>query len=329
MNGSTENDVLLDVKSLTVSRRTENGKRVLVDRVSFSVSRGETVVLAGESGSGKTLTALALLRLLDPGEGWTANGSVDYEGINIYGLSGSELSRIRGHKMAMIFQEPANALNPVMSCGNQAMEVIRRHFSATADEARSHVRRLLEQLRFDDPDRVFRSYPHELSGGMRQRVMIAMALAGEPSVIIADEPSGMLDPENRDLASRILRIYTAERRAGLLLITHDLTMPEPPDTILIMYASRLAEWGDANKIMRSPKHPYTQKLLSLGKSEMEVRMSVIPGNMLSPDRYFEGCHFSERCDYAMPICRQKQPEFKSAGGRHYAACWLNCNKNLS
>lgn len=323
MKRSPDNEFLLDIQSLTVCRKTENGNLTLVDQLSFSVSRGETVVLAGESGSGKTLTALALMRLLSSVEGWAVNGSVHLEGKNIYGMSGRELSRIRGRKMAMIFQEPGNALNPVMSCGNQVMEVFRSHFQIAASEARSRVIGLLERLRFDDPERVFRSYPHELSGGMRQRIMIAMALAGEPSLIIADEPSGMLDPENREIAAGILRSYSGERNAGLLMITHDLSMPELPDSIMVMYASRLVEWGDANKIMRSPMHPYTQKLMSLGMSVNEKRMPVIPGNMLSPDRYFEGCHFSERCDFAMPVCRQKQPEFKTAGDRHYSACWLN------
>ncbi len=325
MQTGTENDGMLAVQDLTVRRPAEQRLLTLVEGVSFTVREGEWIGLAGESGSGKTLTALAVMGLLTPDEGWAVSGRIRFRGTDLSRLSGEAWKRIRGRKMAMIFQDPMNALNPVMSCGWQIAEVYRNHFSFTRSEARLASLRLLKELEFGQPSRAFSAYPHELSGGMRQRILTAMAIAGEPALIIADEPTSMLDPENERINLRLIRDHAGKNASGLILITHDLTQLAGADRIIVMYAARIVETGTPQDIQSSPQHPYTVKLLELSGRPVNGRLPTIPGTIPVPEQYQEGCRFSGRCVHAMGICAEGIPPLKEISPGHYSACWLNKN----
>ncbi len=307
---------LLEVKSLNLSIQSEGDVIPVVDDVSFSVSSSETVALAGESGCGKSLTALSIIRLNDY-VSIRENGTIVFEGKDVTQLSAGELYKYRGGEVAMIFQEPMTALNPVMRCGKQIQEVLDLHSSGNGEK--SQVIELLKRVRMPNPSDTYKSYPHELSGGMRQRVLIAMALAGSPKLMIADEPTTALDVTVQSQIIKLLSDLQEESGMGILFISHDLTTVESiAHRLLIMYAGQIVEEGAAEDILKNPKHPYTKALLSCAPSlaAKKDNLSTIPGSVPQPGEYPSGCRFHPRCTIAKSTCSELSPELKIIEGRN-------------
>ena len=286
-----------------------------MDDVSFSVFSGETVALVGESGCGKSLTALAVMRLNDSSS-IRESGTIEFEGKDVTQLTGRELHSYRGGEAAMIFQEPMTALNPVIRCGAQIKEVLTPH--GIGNDEKSRVFKLLERVKMPNPAETYKSYPHELSGGMRQRVLIAIALAGIPKLLIADEPTTALDVTVQGQIIELLSELQQESGMGILFITHDLTIVESiADRLLIMYAGQIVEEGRAGDVLTNPKHPYTQALLSCAPSLSEKKdiLSTIPGSVPQPGDYPSGCRFHPRCTLAEISCSQEEPILQKIEGR--------------
>ena len=278
-----------------------------MDDVSFFVSSGETVALVGGSGCGKSLTALAAMRLNDRSS-IRESGTIEFEGKDITQLAAKELHAYRGFDVAIIFQEPMTALNPVIRCGAQIKEVLDQHDIGSGEK--SEVIDLLKRVKMPNPAETYKSYPHELSGGMRQRVLIAMALAGSPKLLIADEPTTALDVTVQGQIIELLSDLQHESGMGILFITHDLTIVESiADRLLIMYAGQILEEGRAGDVLNNPKHPYTQALLSCAPSIAEKKdiLSTIPGSVPQPGDYPSGCRFHPRCTLAEYSCSQEEP----------------------
>jgi oligopeptide/dipeptide ABC transporter ATP-binding protein len=304
-----------------VSFPTRRGPARAVDGVSFSLARGQVLGLVGESGSGKTVTALSILRLLDPRA--QVAGRVRYLGEDLLTLPEREMCRRRGGKLAMIFQEPATSLNPVHRVGTQIAESIRLHRSLSRRSIRDEVHRLLSETQIPEPARRARQFPDELSGGMKQRVMIAMALAGKPDVLIADEPTTALDVTVQAEILRLLGRLRRDRGLAILLITHDLgVVSELADEVAVMYAGRIVEQGPATRLLTEPVHPYTQGLLrSLPRLDSTEPARAIDGVVPPPHAWPAGCRFRDRCPSATDRCAQDPPNVLLPGGRQ-ASCWL-------
>ncbi len=286
-----------------------------MDDVSFFVSSGETVALVGESGCGKSLTALAAMRLNDRSS-IRESGTIEFEGKDITLLAAKELHAYRGFDVAIIFQEPMTALNPVIRCGAQIKEVLDQHDIGSGEK--SEVIDLLKHVKMPNPAETYKSYPHELSGGMRQRILIAMALAGSPKLLIADEPTTALDVTVQGQIIELLSDLQHESGMGILFITHDLTIVESiADRLLIMYAGQILEEGRAGDVLNNPKHPYTQALLSCVPSiaEKKDKLSTIPGSVPQPGAYPTGCRFHPRCDLVESVCSQDEPILQNIEGR--------------
>lgn len=311
---------LLSVSGLTV----DIGPARVVDGVSFEVSAGETYALLGESGCGKSMTALALMRLLPDG-GQLASGAVHLGDTDVRALPEREMRRVRGGRMAMIFQEPMLALNPVMKVGDQIIEALALHRTLTAQAAREAARVLLDAVGVPDPVRRLDSYPFELSGGLRQRMMIAMALAGEPALLIADEPTTALDVTIQAQVLDVLRQAKASRGMGMLLITHDLgVVAENADRVGVMYAGELVEEGARADFFARPRHPYSRMLFeALPRPGEHGQLVTIPGQVPRPDEPVVGCRFAPRCPHAQERCRTESPDWQSLDGQrvrcHYAS----------
>lgn len=309
---------LLEVNGLRVYFHTIQGSVKAVDGVSFSVERGEAIGLAGESGCGKTTTALALMKLV-PRPGRIESGQVSLNGENILEKKENEMRRIRWKQISMVFQGALNAFNPVQRIGSQIVEAILTHDDVPREEAWARTRQLLKDLGID-PDMV-RSYPHELSGGMKQRAMIAMALCCNPDVLIADEPTTALDVIVQAQVLKLMR--KVQSQVAMILISHDLSaIAEVCDRVAIMYAGKLVEYGTIKDIFHSPAHPYTRGLLAAfpNISGRRERLHAIPGNppdLLSPP---SACHFHPRCPYVQEICRVKDPPLIQVSPGHYALC---------
>ena len=291
------------------------GTRV-IDGVSFSVSAGETYALLGESGCGKSMTALSLMRLLPDG-GRIAAGTVTLAGTDVRALPEHEMRSVRGGRMAMIFQEPMLALNPVMKVGDQIVEALVLHRGLTGQPAQDAARALLEAVGVPDPVRRLDSYPFELSGGLRQRMMIAMALAGEPELLIADEPTTALDVTIQAQVLDVLRRLKAGRGMGMLLITHDLgVVAENADRVGVMYAGELLEEGSRADFFRAPQHPYSRMLFeALPRPGEGGRLATIPGQVPRLADTLHGCRFAPRCPHAAPRCRQESPGWQTLGAQ--------------
>jgi peptide/nickel transport system ATP-binding protein len=320
---------LLDVRDLAVEFRGRGGTVRAVDGVSFTVGPGETLAIVGESGCGKSVTALSILRLLDEPAGRIAGGSVVFEGRDLASLSEREMRRIRGRQISMIFQEPMTSLNPVIDIGGQIGETLRLHLRLGAAEARERALDMLRLVQIPEPERRLVQYPHELSGGMRQRVMIAMALACDPKLLIADEPTTALDVT---IQAQILDIVRAlSRRLGMatILITHDLgVVAEMAERVLVMYAGRKVEEAPVRLLLRTPRHPYTAGLLGavpkLGSSVSGApvpKLAEIKGTVPSLREPIIGCAFAPRCVLADDRCRREAPALDQVGDGHLAACW--------
>jgi oligopeptide/dipeptide ABC transporter ATP-binding protein len=316
---------LLEVDRLQTVFHTDEGEIVAVDEVSFQIKPGETIGVVGESGSGKSVTSLSVIRLLGA-KGRIAKGEIRFDGIDLAKLSEAELRRIRGREIAMVFQEPMSSLNPVLTIGDQIVEAIRRHTSLSRKEANRHAIDMLWKVGIPRAEAVMNVYPHTLSGGMRQRVMIAIALSCTPRLLIADEPTTALDVTIQAQILELMKRIRDDSGAAIMLITHDLgVVAEMADKVVVMYAGQIVEEADVFTLFREPLHPYTQGLLhSLPRLEEDVgeeRLYAIPGAVPSPERMPQGCRFHPRCAAATERCRREQPQLEPIGPHHQVRCW--------
>jgi oligopeptide/dipeptide ABC transporter ATP-binding protein len=297
-----------------------------VDGVDFVIPRGGTVGLVGESGCGKSVTAHSIMRLIDIPPGEIAAGEIWFDGVDLLKLPNDKMRHVRGGEIAMVFQEPMTSLNPVFTIGNQITEAIRLHNKVTGKEA---VERAIESLRLvgvSAPERRVKQYPHELSGGMRQRAMIAMALSCNPKLLIADEPTTALDVTIQAQILELIKELQARTGTALLLITHDLAVvAETVQTIAVMYAGRIVETGTVDQVLLNPQHPYTQGLLSSipGVKKRGEALSVITGVVPNPFRLPPGCKFQPRCPYAWERCSEAEPSLLTAGSGATSRCFLH------
>jgi oligopeptide/dipeptide ABC transporter ATP-binding protein len=313
---------VLEVQDLAVSFPQEGGRACVVDGIQLEIGSGEVVALVGESGCGKSMTALAILRLV-PRPGRVERGSIRLEGRDLLSLPVAQMRALRGGHAAMIFQEPMTSLNPVMNAGSQVVEAIRLHERVSASGAKRRALELFEQVGIPDPDARFDAYPHQLSGGMKQRVMIAMALAMRPRLLIADEPTTALDVTIQAQILDLMRQLRAELGTAILLITHDLgVVNELADRVSVMYAGRLAEEGEREEILGAPRHPYTQGLLRSmpARARHEERLAEIPGIVPSVGEWPSGCRFRTRCERAFALCAEADPGPVRLGASQTAFC---------
>ena len=315
--------MLLAVQNLATSFKTSNGEVRAVDGVSLAVERGRTLGIVGESGCGKSVLSLSVMRLLaHPGR--VVGGQVLLEGRDLLPLSARAMRDVRGREVAMIFQEPMTSLNPVHTVGFQITEALRAHDAASSDNAlRSAAIAALERVRIPDAPRAMAKFPHQLSGGMRQRVMIAMALACKPKLLIADEPTTALDVTVQAQILDLLRDLQAETGMGIILITHDLgVIAEMADVVAVMYAGRVVERASARDLFEDPQHPYTLGLLgSIPRLDLDrERLTAIEGSVPPPFAWPRGCRFAPRCPFAEAACEVAPPLLREVAAGHQAAC---------
>jgi peptide/nickel transport system ATP-binding protein len=319
---------VLDVKGLQTVFFTNSGLFKAVDDVSFSVRRGETLAIVGESGCGKSVTALSIMRLVPDPPGRIVGGSISLEGTDLRSLDESEIRAIRGNRISMIFQEPMTSLNPVMRIGDQITEAVRLHRPMTRKEAWDQAVEMLRLVRIPVPERRALEYPHQLSGGMRQRAMIAMALACRPALLIADEPTTALDVTIQAQILALILELQKELGMALVLITHDLgVVAQTAQRVIVMYAGKKVEEADVETLFADPRHPYTRGLMasipavpSLSTNS-DARLVEIPGMVPSLTKLPKGCAFAPRCKLAIARCREEYPPLQSWGNDHLAACW--------
>lgn len=317
---------LLQINNLNTSFFTHAGEVKAVSGVSFNLDVGEALGIVGESGSGKSVTSLSIMRLLPP-TGKVIDGSIIFEDFNLLELNEKDMQTIRGNDISMIFQDPMTSLNPVFTIGNQLMEPLIRHKSLSKKEAREKTIEMLNLVGIPSPEKRFNQYPHEFSGGMRQRVMIAMALSCEPKLLIADEPTTALDVTIQAQILELMKGLKEKIKTSIILITHDLgVVAEVCSRINVMYGGQLVETGTTHDIFYNPKHPYTWGLLKsipdINKGEEKQRLIPIEGqppDLLNPPI---GCPFYPRCEYAMKICKEKRPTNTEINENHKASCWL-------
>ena len=314
---------VLSLRDLVVEIPTRRGTVRPVDGVSFDIAAGEILGVVGESGAGKSMTGAAVIGLIDP-PGRIAGGSVTLKGERIDTLDARAMRRVRGRRIGMIFQDPLTSLNPLLSIGEQLSETILTHLPVSPAEARARAIRALEEVGIPAAARRIDSYPHEFSGGMRQRVVIALALAAEPDLVIADEPTTALDVSVQAQITALLKRLCRERGTAVMLITHDMgVIAETADRVAVLYAGRLAEIGAVEQVIARPRHPYTIGLMGSTPSAVGVgeRLRQIPGAMPRLDAIPPGCAFSPRCPQAMERCRREAPPPVATDGG-VAACWL-------
>ncbi len=315
---------LLEVAELSAAFDTEGGTVTVVDRVSFRVEAGETVGLVGESGCGKSVTALSIMGLLPKPAGRIVGGRIALGGEELTAASAERLREIRGNRVAMVFQEPMTALNPVQRIGRQLAETFELHGDAKPAEVRQRSLELLTRVGMPAPERRLSEYPHQLSGGMRQRVMIAMALAGKPDVLIADEPTTALDVTIQAQILELLRELQRDTGMAIVFITHDLgVIAELCSRVLVMYAGRIAEEAGAEALFDDPLHPYTQGLLaSIPRldDEPKTTLATIPGTVPAIDELPPGCRFANRCPHVQTLCAETAPPIERAAAERLVAC---------
>ena len=315
---------LLDVRNLTVTFPAATGEVAAVNDMSFTLQPGRTLCLVGESGCGKSMTALSLLRLV-PEPGRISAGSITFEGQNLLELDNDAMRSVRGHRIAMVFQEPMTSLNPVFRVGEQVAEALRLHLGMTKAGAIKRVIELFRLVGIPSPEQRVNDFPHQLSGGMRQRVMIAMALACEPRLLIADEPTTALDVTIQGQILHLLRQLATETGAAVLLITHDLgVVAETADDVAVMYAGRIVEQANVTQLFATPLHPYTQGLIHSAPQAhgRQNRLDAIPGTVPPLWALPEGCTFRDRCPHAFAKCSTPPPLMQQAQG-HGVRCWLH------
>jgi oligopeptide/dipeptide ABC transporter ATP-binding protein len=321
-----QSDIILSVKGLSTHFRTHGGVVKAVQDVSFEIARGRTFALVGESGCGKSATALSIMRLIPDPPGRIVAGQLDFKGSDLLALPDSHMRGIRGNQIAMIFQEPMTSLNPVFTVGNQIVEAIKLHQKKPAAAAWKEATTLLTRVGIPDAEQRIREYPHQLSGGMRQRVMIAMAISCKPSLLIADEPTTALDVTIQAQILDLLAELQKQERMSILLITHDLgVVAERADDLAVMYASRIAETGRTSVVLARALHPYTQGLLrSLPRMGVNTkRLSVIPGSVPDPRVFPSGCKFHPRCPIGCDDsrCQSAEPELREVIEGRKVSCW--------
>ena len=315
---------LLQVKNLKTYFYTEEGVMPSVDGLDFTLSQGETLAIVGESGCGKSVTSLSIMRLIQSPPGKIVDGEILYQGEDLLKKSAKEMRAIRGNEISMIFQEPMTSLNPVFPVGRQIMESFMIHQGLDKKAARGRTIDMIRMVGIPSPEKVVDEYPHELSGGMRQRIMIAMALACRPKILIADEPTTALDVTIQAQIMHLLRDLKDQTGTAIILITHDLgVVAQIAQNVLVMYAGQAVEYAPVRAIYKDPLHPYTRGLLeSIPKLHEEVEtLASIPGMVPAPNAYPAGCRFSPRCGHACSLCEQKAPPLiKLADGRR-VRCW--------
>src|SRR5579872_1943152 len=314
---------LLDVRDLRTYFHTDAGDAKAVDGVSFSIDPGKTLAVVGESGCGKTVTALSILQLVPRPPGEFVSGEIRLFGRDLLKLSQNELREVRGGQIAMIFQEPGTSLNPVFTVGTQIGEAIALHRKLPRSQIRDETLRSLKAVHVSDPERRIDQYPHEMSGGMKQRVMIAMALSCNPQLLIADEPTTAVDVTIQARILELLKSIQAERGMAILLITHDLgVVAELADDVVVMYAGKVIEKGPVQEVFDNPRHPYTLGLFaSLPRIDQKKdRLEAIEGSVPAATRFPGGCRFRERCRWAIEKC-QTEPPLETIGNEHLVACW--------
>ncbi len=315
---------LLEVRDLKTYFKTEGGLFRAVDGVSFQVRRGRTLGIVGESGCGKSVTSLSIMGLVPQPPGIKAGGEILFEGEDLLRKRPAELRRIRGSAISMIFQEPMTSLNPVFTVGDQIVEAITAHLSLGAAEARERAIAMLRRVRIPSPERRIDDYPHQMSGGMRQRVMIAMALACGPKLLIADEPTTALDVTIQAQILDLMRTLRDETGTSIILITHDLgVIAEIADEVVVMYAGKIVESAPVRHLFADPQHPYTIGLMgSIPKLDEErTRLASIEGTVPAPFALPEGCRFNPRCPFADDRCRREEPPLRALSEGHAVACW--------
>jgi peptide/nickel transport system ATP-binding protein len=316
---------LLDIQDLRTYFYTENGIVPSVDGVSFQLKKGETVAIVGESGCGKSVTSLSIMGLVGaPGK--VAGGEINFDGKDLVNASKKEMRRIRGNEIAMIFQEPLTSLNPVFTVGSQVAEAIRLHQKASKEEAKEKTIELLKIVGIPRPDKVYSSYPHSLSGGMRQRIMIAMALSCSPKLLIADEPTTALDVTIQAQILHLMKELSRKNDTAIMLITHDLgVVAEMVDRVIVMYAGQVVEQTDVFSLFKEPKHPYTKGLLNSTPRihELNEELASIEGTVPTPAEMPKGCRFHPRCPFAMEKCVTDEPQLEELREGHQVRCWLH------
>ena len=323
MSESTE-EYLLEIKDLRTYFNTDDGVAKAVDGVNYAIKPGETLGVVGESGCGKSVTAMSVMRLIPMPPGEIVGGEIRFQGRNLLDLSEAEMRKIRGNEISVIFQEPMTSLNPVFKVGQQIGEALILHQKLSKQEARQRTIELLEKVGIPDPSKRIDEYPHQMSGGMKQRVMIAMALACGPALLIADEPTTALDVTIQAQILDLLKDLQREEGMAILMITHDLgVIAESADHVVVMYAGKVVEYAPVEELFESPRHPYTiglfRSLPVVGEEKAELE--VIKGNVPNPLEFPTGCKFWPRCPHAAEKCRTEEPSLEEIGTEHTVSCW--------
>ncbi len=326
---NSKNRPLLEVRDLSIHFFTEEGVIRAVENVNFEIYSGEILGLVGESGCGKSVTGLSLLRLISIPPGRIVSGDILFDGKSLLPLEEKEMERVRGNDISMIFQEPMTSLNPVFTIGDQIMEAIILHQGSDKTEARKRAIKMLDRVKIPSPEKRIDSYPHQLSGGMRQRAMIAMALSCQPKLLIADEPTTALDVTIQAQVLQLLKEIQREMEMSVMLITHDLgVVSEIADRVAVMYAGRIMEYGPIDAIFSRLRHPYTKGLLdSIPQlKEKKKRLDAIPGQVPDPMNLPMGCKFHPRCYLVIEECKKEEPPLFQVNGDHFSRCirWKEC-----
>ncbi|PIC63881.1 peptide ABC transporter ATP-binding protein [Sporosarcina sp. P13] len=317
---------LLEIRNLDVSFRTQNDPLRIVHGLSLTLEQGETIGIVGESGSGKSVTSLAVMGLLPQPTGFISNGEILLDGRKISGLKEKEMRKLRGNEISMIFQEPMTSLNPVFTIGDQLSEPLKQHTKLSKKERKARIIEILKTVGIPRPEQIIHEYPHQLSGGMRQRIMISLAMLAEPKLLIADEPTTALDVTIQAQILDLIRRINKKKNTSVMLITHDLgVVAEICDKVAVMYAGEIVEYTDVRTLFDKPLHPYTQGLIASmpNMNERKGELHSIPGNVPRPTELPTGCHFSTRCTFAMDRCHKEAPPTISSGNNHTVSCWLH------
>ncbi|RCW48653.1 MULTISPECIES: ABC transporter ATP-binding protein [unclassified Halanaerobium] len=324
-NNLDENEILLEVKNLKTSFFTYEGEVKALEDVSFVVNKGETLGLVGETGSGKSVTALSIMKLIPDPPGKILSGEINFNGENLIKKTEKEMQDIRGNQISMIFQDPMNSLNPVFDVGTQIKQVIKKHQRKSSRMAKKIALEMFKKVGLPDPEHIMGKYPHELSGGMQQRVMIATALSCHPQLLIADEPTTALDVTIQAQILKLIKNLRDEMSSSMLLITHDLgVVARVCDRVAVMYAGNIVEYAPVKKLFKNPSHPYTEGLLKAipRRESRGEKLKIIKGkvpNLITPP---SGCRFHPRCEYKMDVCSSTIPPRKYIDENHYVKCHL-------
>ena len=324
------NSVLLDVKNLTVTFQSQEGPVKAVDNLDFQLHEGETLGIVGESGSGKSVTSLAIMGLIQDPPGKVSAEGIYYNNKNLLTIKEKDMRDRRGNQIVMIFQEPMTSLNPILSCGFQIAESLRLHRGLKKGEAKEEAVKLLDNVGIPNPEKSINRFPHELSGGMRQRVMIAMALACEPKILIADEPTTALDVTIQAQILDLMDRLRENKQTSIIMITHDLgVVAEISDRVMVMYSGQSVEIAPTRKLFSNSLHPYTKGLIATIPeiTKERTRLKEIPGLAPNPTEKLKGCSFYPRCTYVMDKCKTDTPNMEKISEDHYVRCWLYGEKN--